>query len=58
MRAVEIVKELEIDYGRELDGFPNVLCDGDTCRHSECECWDSFKYEVERILKEESGRSV
>ena len=48
----EIIKELEQQYGIECDANfdPNILCDGDTCRNTECECWNHLKSEVEKHL--------
>jgi hypothetical protein len=55
-RAYRIIDELANEYGHRLDLslWPeDVLCDGETCRHSECECWDSFHLKAERLIKEQ-----
>lgn len=55
MRYDSIVEEEEKDAGIELD--PNFdagvdgLCNGDNCRHSECECWDNFRLAVRSQLE-------
>lgn len=52
MRIDNIVHDLETTYEVELDNnFEfNELCDGDTCRHSECECWDRQAEAIELQL--------
>jgi hypothetical protein len=56
-RQFDIIKDLEIEYDKQLDvNFdPGVdgLCDGETCRHSECECWNNFRQSVIRELSNE-----
>lgn len=52
-----IIHDAEQDYGlrldTEFDAGVNGLCDGDTCRHSECDCWDNFKLAVEAQLQKQ-----
>ena len=49
-----IIEEAEAEFGEILDeNFEpgvNGLCNGDTCRHAECECWYSFQLAVEEHL--------
>lgn len=58
-RRDNIIAELEEDYGAELDSnFDlSILCDGDTCRHSGCECWDEFRNAVENHLDNQVNES-
>lgn len=50
-----IIQDAEADFGLELDSDfepgVNGLCNGDTCRHAECECWYSFQLAVEEQLE-------
>lgn len=52
-----IIEEAEQGVGLELDGNfepgVNGLCDGDTCRHAECDCWGSFQAAVEEQLEKQ-----
>jgi len=51
-RAETIISGLEKDYGIECDSdFETDLCDGDTCRHAECDCWDELQRNVEAHLE-------
>ncbi len=51
-RAETIINGLEKDYGIECErDFETELCDGDTCRHAECECWDFMTSAVEAHLE-------
>lgn len=52
-RVERMIRDVETEYGIEIsvDDLPNVLCDGDICRHSECDCWDWYGDELERIAK-------
>jgi len=51
-RAETIINGLEKDFGIECDpDFETDLCDGDTCRHAECDCWDEFQRNVEAHLE-------
>lgn len=53
MRQETIINELEKEFGVECTkDFDDVLCDGDTCRHAECDCWDSLRKEVRWHLEE------
>jgi len=58
MRRDNIITELEQEYGVECDPdgaeFADILCDGDTCRHSECDCWKRFSRTVEIYLIEQT----
>ena len=51
-----IIQDVEHEYGVDLsvDDWPDVLCDGDTCRHSECDCWDWLRAGLEEIAKEKA----
>lgn len=57
--ASDIIAEAEKTYGIELD--PNFdtddaghgLCDGEYCRHSECDCWTRFERAVEEQLQQQ-----
>lgn len=56
--TINIIKELETELGIELhvnDIPDDILCDGATCRHSECDCWRSFEFEVRRLLTEKKA---
>lgn len=52
-----IIQDAEADFGLELDSDfepgVNGLCDGDTCRHGECDCWGNFQLAVEGQLEEQ-----
>lgn len=54
MNRLEIIEELEDEYGLEVDpnfdADVNELCDGDRCRHSECDCHDNFRSAVRKHL--------
>jgi hypothetical protein len=56
MTNIDIIEEEERVEGTILpvDWDPGTegLCDGDTCRHSECECWDRFRLAVRRAIKD------
>lgn len=47
---LELEDEFSIDLDSNFEAGVNGLCDGDTCRHDECECWDTFRKAVERQL--------
>jgi len=53
-RADNIIKDAEQDAGKTLDlnweGLGHYLCDDDTCRHPECECWEWFANAVANQL--------
>ncbi len=53
-----IIDDLEKEYGVELDpNFdPSILCDGETCRSDECDCWDDFRKAVEVQLRQQKYR--
>ncbi len=53
-RRDEIIKDCETLHKIECDvNFdPEELCDGDTCRNAECDCWHYFKVAVESHLEE------
>lgn len=52
-RRETIINEQEKIFGIECDVNEDfdVLCDGDTCRHSECDCWDDLRRDVESHLE-------
>ena len=52
-RVERMIQEVEAEYGIEIhtNDLPDVLCDGDTCRHSECDCWGWYRDELEKIAK-------
>ncbi len=51
-RAETIINGLEKDYGIECDSdFETELCDGEGCRHAECDCWDELYRNVESHLE-------
>lgn len=55
MNKTDIINELEKELGIECgvnEDF-DILCDGDTCRHSECQCWDDLKSDVRSHLEEQ-----
>lgn len=60
MRKEQIIKELEEQLGVELDSNfdASILCDGDTCRHSECFCWNVFEEEVKNQLIKQRLQTV
>lgn len=49
-----IINELEKEFGIECDVNEefDVLCDGDTCRHDECQCWADLALDVRMHLEE------
>lgn len=53
-RRDAIIDEIEKEYGFECDvNFDSdALCDGDTCRSAECDCWDEFRNDVDNHLDE------
>jgi len=53
-RVEGMIQDVENEYGVEIEtnDIPDLLCDGDNCRHSECDCWDEMKHELEAIAKE------
>jgi hypothetical protein len=60
-RAHDIINELEEDYGLELDGnfdTLSILCDHESCRHSECFCWDDFRSAVEAQLQKQDAERI
>lgn len=49
-KAFGIIADQERTFEVDLDGIfegDGILCDGETCRHSECDCWDSFEAAAE-----------
>lgn len=34
----------------DLDAVEGILCDGEGCRHSECDCWNSFRKACEENI--------
>jgi hypothetical protein len=56
----DIIHDLEMEYGVELDSNfdPGVLCDGDSCRHDECSCWESFTEAVENQLDKQKTEEM
>ena len=56
MRKETIINELEKEFGIECDSNEDfdVLCDGDTCRHAECDCWDDLRNQVISHLEEKA----
>ena len=57
-RRDSIIEELETEYGVECDGNfdPDALCNGDNCRHSECDCWNDFRHQVQDHLDEQKQK--
>ena len=54
MNYTDIVNGLEKEFGTECtQEFDDILCDGDTCRHTECECWDDLRRQVRWHLEEQ-----
>lgn len=55
MRKETIINELEKTFGVECDSNEefDVLCDGDTCRHSECDCWADLRTVVQHHLEDQ-----
>lgn len=51
----QIIKNLELETGKTLDSNfqSQVLCDGETCRHEECQCWNELEKEVREVLTNE-----
>lgn len=51
MRSHDIINDVEKDFDVEIhpNDIPDILCDGETCRHSECDCWDSYRLALEEI---------
>lgn len=47
-----IIKDAESDAGFNFEGDApdDVLCDGFTCRHDECDCWDEFRSRIDEML--------
>lgn len=59
MRVENIIADAEADYGVELDpNFEITLCDGDTCRHDECSCWDELDARVREELEADRNRKL
>lgn len=56
MRGENIINELEAEFGVEIDDdFDlDILCDYDTCRHAECDCWDDLRNQVTSHLEEKA----
>lgn len=56
-RRDDIITDAEEDFGLELDGNWNesILCNGDNCRHSECDCWLWFRQAVEQQLEKQES---
>jgi hypothetical protein len=54
MNKSDVISDLEKELGIEADWNEDfdTLCDGDTCRHSECQCWDDLESDVRRHLEE------
>ncbi len=54
MRKHDILNDLEREYGTRVDSNfdPGILCDGDSCRSPECECWGQYETEVRAHLLE------
>lgn len=52
MNKTDIINDLEKELGIESDEDFDLLCDGDTCRHDECQCWDDLKSEVRSHLED------
>ena len=54
MNAIDIITGFEKDFGTECtQDFDDVLCNNDTCRHAECECWDDLRRQVRWHLEEQ-----
>lgn len=51
-RKHEIINELEAEFNETVDEgvTDDILCDGDTCRHEECACWDTLSWAVREHL--------
>ena len=50
-RREGIIYDAEQETGKTFDDDLDILCDGDTCRHSECVCWDDFRDAVTDRLR-------
>lgn len=63
-RKHDIINDAEADFFPEefddsFDFGVNGLCNGDGCRHSECECWDRFdKIVREQLEKQQNERKA
>ncbi len=54
----DIVHDVEKEYNVDLsdDEWPNLFCDSDKCGHSECECRDDFRSQLEEIARWKTGQ--
>jgi hypothetical protein len=53
MNRIEgMLSDIKANYGVDItDEIPDVLCDGDGCRHSECSCWDDLQSQLEDMAE-------
>lgn len=53
----DIVNDEESEYGDiyevEESAIEDILCDGEGCRHDECDCWDTFRKACAENLKKQ-----
>jgi len=56
-RCEQIIQNIESEFpGITLDGkYDFSLCNGDTCRHSECDCWDGLEVDVREQLEKQKA---
>lgn len=60
-RKHDIMADVESGYeGLEVDSdaVDDILCDGEGCRHSECDCWTSFEKACESNLEEQRAKAL
>jgi len=55
-----IIDDAQFDIGTELDSnwapdSDEGLCNDDTCRHDECDCWGNFEMAVRDQLRKQIG---
>lgn len=51
-RIEGMLADIKADFGVDVEDVPDVLCDGDTCRHDECDCWDMLRSALEEKAME------
>jgi hypothetical protein len=60
MNRIEgMLSDIKANFGVVIeDEIPDVLCDGDGCRHSECSCWDDLQSQLEDMAEKQVARDA